>query len=274
MNIKVTLLIVLVSLLNLAWAQDSTEFATNVFQSTYKIQGLNGSLGTAFIVGKPTRIGSKYSYPVLITAKHVMDGCLGDSAIVFFRKVNGTNYSKNPIKIPIRNNGKALYTVHPKEDVAALYIKIPNGIDVQILGIQSLTDDSILNVINVHPGMELFVLGFPLGYESNSAGFPILRSGKIASYPIIPTSEFPTFLLDFEVFKGNSGGPVFMNQTYMEEDNFITCKKILGLVSKEAIFSEHIKSLEEEKIVGHKLSLAIIIQARYIKETINLLPKK
>jgi len=274
MNKKVTFFLLLLSLSTFIWGQDSTEFATNVFQTTYKIQGKNGSIGTAFIVGKPTRPGSKYSYPVLITAKHVLESCNGDSAILFLRKETGTIYSKFPAKIPIRNNGKALYTVHPKEDVASLFIKIPSGIDVKILGIQSLVDDSILNVINIHPGTELLVLGFPLGYESNSAGFPILRSGKIASYPIIPTKEFPTFLLDFEVFKGNSGGPVFMNQTYMEDDVFITCKKILGLVSKEAIFSEHIKSLEEEKIVDHKLSLAIIIQARNIKETIDLMPKK
>ena len=38
----------------------------------------------------------------------------------------------------------------------------------------------------------------------------IRASGRIASYPITPTSKTRTFLLDFEVFEGNSGGPVFL----------------------------------------------------------------
>ena len=58
----------------------------------------------------------------------------------------------------------------------------------------------------------MMALGFPRGLAANAAGFPILRSGRVASYPIAPAKIFPTFLLDFSVFPGNSGGPVFMTQ--------------------------------------------------------------
>jgi hypothetical protein len=57
----------------------------------------------------------------------------------------------------------------------------------------------------------MMALGFPRGLAANPAGFPILRSGR---WPPIrwPSAAFPTFLLDFSVFPGNSGGPVFMSQ--------------------------------------------------------------
>ena len=48
--------------------------------------------------------------------------------------------------------------------------------------------------------------------SADAAGFPILRSGRVASYPLAPASVFPTFLMDFSVFPGNSGGAVFMAQ--------------------------------------------------------------
>ena len=57
----------------------------------------------------------------------------------------------------------------------------------------------------------MMTLGFPRGLAANAAGFPILRAGRVASYPVAPARIFPTFLLDFSVFPGNSGGPVFMS---------------------------------------------------------------
>src|ERR1019366_8549499 len=62
---------------------------------------------------------------------------------------------------------------------------------------------------NIGPGDEMMVLGYPQGLSANTAGFPILRSGRVAS-PVETGDVSPTFLLDFRVFPGNSGGPVFM----------------------------------------------------------------
>jgi S1-C subfamily serine protease len=75
-----------------------------------------------------------------------------------------------------------------------------------------LIDDQKLSEFEIHPGDELNVLGYPLGF-GNVGDFPVLRSGKIASYPLVPTSENPFFLPDFRVFQGNSGGPVYFVQS-------------------------------------------------------------
>src|SRR5581483_6662713 len=79
-----------------------------------------------------------------------------------------------------------------------------------------LAADDTFAKYSVTPGDEMMALGFPEGLSANAAGFPILRAGRVASYPLGPSSAFPTFLLDFRVFPGNSGGPVYVDDGQAE----------------------------------------------------------
>jgi S1-C subfamily serine protease len=90
-----------------------------------------------------------------------------------------------------------------------MYVRLPTTADIDFLPMTVLASDKELEELEIHPGDRLFSLGFPLGVEANEAGFPILRSGNIASFPLLPTSKTKTFLFDFAVFGGNSGGPVY-----------------------------------------------------------------
>jgi hypothetical protein len=102
-----------------------------------------------------------------------------------------------------------------------------------------------------------------MGNESNAAGFPILRSGKIASYPIYPTKNQPTFLYDFEIFGGNSGGPVYMvecNRSFKGSTHIGKVQFVAGLVSQQ-----HLCATE-------RLALSVVVSAPLILETINMLP--
>lgn len=144
-----------------------------------------------------------------------------------------------------------------------MYVRIPaNVINILIPAALFASDDE-LNRFEIHPGDELNCLGYPMGWESNPVGFPILRSGKIASYPICPTSDHPTFLFDFEVFGGNSGGPVFMvesSRVYNGATHIGTIQFVAGLGSQQALHS------------NERLALSVVIHAKYILEAINLLP--
>jgi hypothetical protein len=139
-----------------------------------------------------------------------------------------------------------------------------------------LADDKMLSDFDIHPGDEIKCLGFPLGVASNTAGFPILRSGMIASYPLTPTATMKTFLFDFRVFKGNSGGPVY----YVEENRPIvhtlggyqSFHFIIGLVSEESLFTEQSVSQYSQEIHQTQLGLAVVIHASLIKQTIEMLP--
>ena len=93
------------------------------------------------------------------------------------------------------------------------FLPVLDYIDIDPITTRLLADYDVFTKFEIHPGDELFCLGFPLAQGSNDAGFPILRSGKIASFPVIPAKIVKTFLFDFEVFSGNSGGPVYFAQS-------------------------------------------------------------
>jgi hypothetical protein len=105
------------------------------------------------------------------------------------------------------------------------------------------------------------VLGFPRGLAANPAGFPILRSGRVASYPLSP-SAFPTFLLDFTVFPGNSGGPVLAPGRLRARAGSapqVTQPYIAGLLTQEVEYG------------NERLEIGVVTHARFVAETVDLL---
>jgi hypothetical protein len=190
-----------------AAGEQPLDIATVIMRSTFKIQG-EGSFGTVFIMGEPSSDEPNKLYYVLITAAHVLEGINSGVAILHLRKQDGDKFVRLIYPVQIRNKGIPLWTRHPEVDVAAMRVRLPNDADVKLISTSLLGTDKTLEEFQVRPGDPLLVLGFPYGEEANESGFPILRSGKIASYPLTPTRSTRTFLLDFEVFQGNSGGPV------------------------------------------------------------------
>ncbi len=275
-NLTILILIsIIFFFISFAIAEETFEINTVLMRSTFKIVGEN-SIGTVFILGKPCRENPDKAYYVLITATHVLVNMKGDKAILFLRKKINNLYEKMPWEISIRKEGKNLWINHPEVDVSAMYVALPKDIDISLLPISILADDETFNKFEIHPGDELLCLGYPFSAEANKAGFPILRSGKIASFPIIPAKETKSFLFDFEVFKGNSGGPVYFSQStaraYGGATHIGTIQFIAGLVSEEHIITEEITSLYEKQRKVYPLALAKVIHASFIKETIEMLP--
>jgi hypothetical protein len=114
---------------------------------------------------------------------------------------------------------------------------------------------------DVAPGDEMMSLGFPRGLSANRAGFPILRVGRIASYPLAPGVAFPTFLVDFTVFPGNSGGPVFMTGA---------SRRRPGGPEPEHPFIAGVLTQQVE-MDSERLGIGVVVHAHYIRETIELL---
>ena len=115
-----------------------------------------------------------------------------------------------------------------------------------------LSDEAAFTANGIGPGAEMMALGYPMGMAANTAGFAILRSGKVASYPIAPSRQFPTFLLDFTVFPGNSGGPVFV-RTGSDKGALL----VTGLMTQQLETGDQ------------SLALGVVTQADYIKQAIR-----
>jgi S1-C subfamily serine protease len=248
------------------------DLAVELIQATVQLEQPLGdgtrTVGTGFLISAPGPNGTTRT--VLITANHVFDKMPGATARIGYRISNpdgSWSYSPQPLKIR-DGQGHELWTHHPTRDVAAITIKAPPEFAKAALPENYLAADDTFAQQQVNPGDEMMALGFPRGLSANSAGFPILRSGRVASYPLAPAKIYPTFLLDFSVFPGNSGGPVFVNRVEnapsgMQQASNTTAAPSEGFIA--GLLTQQVELNDE------RLEIGIVTHAKYIRETIALM---
>jgi len=218
------------------------------------------TVGTGFLLSTTTRDGARET--LLVTANHVLSQMPGAEAKIGFRAADdGGTWRYRPQALKIRSaNGAPLWTRHPSRDVAVIRIQAPPEFAKAAIPTRYLATEDFAER-KIGPGDELYVLGFPRGLAANPAGFPILRSGRVASYPLDP-SAFPTFLLDFTVFPGNSGGPVLAPGRLRATNGsspLLTQPFIAGLLTQEV-------ALDNER-----LEIGVVTHARFVAETVDML---
>ena len=216
--------------------------------STYPLVSKT-ALGTCFIVAR----------------KGVPDGVVVMTS-VHFLKTTG----RSPLFLPLRfraTTGELLdgvlelkpqlqhgpfYVQHPRYDVAAFDLPLPAG----MIGFLALPfDESMLRANGESPGAgeEVLFAGFPTVLPGTGGIFPVLRSGRIASYPAGPLREMRKFLINGDVYPGDSGAPVFAANPHGRP-------RLLGMVTSRVGTSE--KQL---------VPLALAVEASAISETLQLL---
>lgn len=250
------------------------DLAVDLIHATVQLEQPLGdgtrTVGTGFLISAPGADGKPRT--VLITANHVLQKMPGLTARIGYRIANPDgSWSYSPQQVKIRDgDGHELWTHHPNRDVAAITIKAPPEFAKAALPMNYLAADDTFDKYQVNAGDEMMALGFPRGLSANSAGFPILRSGRVASYPLAPAKVFPTFLLDFSVFPGNSGGPVFVSRGSKSEpsgvqqasnatDNGADAGFIAGLLTQQV------------ELNNERLEIGIVTHAKFVRETIALM---
>lgn len=252
-----------------------------LMKSTFCIGG-EGSCGTGFIMlRKNKNLGGKSTDLdiVFITAAHVLDSIKGNKAIIYLRKEENNIYTTIPCPIIIRKGNKNFYKKHPSMDIAVMFVTLLPGFDYKdILNETWLANDTDLVNYKIRTGETLNCLGFPMCIYDTIGNFPILRSGKIASYPLIPTNIYKTFSFDFEVYAGNSGGPVYffkdgINPNQIKKNEFKiggrSSQLILGLITQQKYVDT--RANNGALVERTYLKLGVVIQAPYILETIKML---
>ncbi|MBX9614491.1 MAG: serine protease [Caulobacteraceae bacterium] len=216
------------------------------------------TVGTGFLIQAPRPDGS--SRVVLVTAAHVLEQMGQPEARIGWRTAlpdGGWRFDPEPLVI--RDVlGEGLWTRHPDRDVAVMEVAAPEAFARAAIPLGWLADETAFEAWQVGPGDELLSLGFPRGLSANRAGFPILRVGRIASWPLSPVSAFPTFLLDFTVFPGNSGGPVFWTPG---------ARKRPGIVEPATPFIAGVLS-QEVRVNDEPLDIGVVTHAVFVREAI------
>lgn len=232
--------------------------SVQLIQATVQVEQPLGdgmrTVGTGFLISDPTPDGRPRT--VLVTANHLFAKMPGPIATIGFRVENADgSWRYDPEPLRIRDGARELWTHHPDRDVAAIAIQAPPQFARAALPENWLATDTTFAKYSVGPGDEMLALGFPEGLSANTAGFPILRSGRVASFPLEPSTAFPTFLLDFAVFPGNSGGPVYMAGAAGSGDG----QFIAGMLTQQV------------ELDSKNLSIGIVTDAKFIRQTLALL---
>lgn len=220
------------------------------------------TVGTGFLISAPRPDGTPRT--VLVTAAHVLTRMVEPQARIGWRAAQADGgWTFDPEPLTIRDaGGAALWTQHPQRDIAVMAIQAPEAFARAAIPLDWLADATTFDDWRVGPGDELMALGYPYGLSSNRAGFPILRLGRVSSYPLTPIAAFPTFLLDFSVSSGNSGGPVFWAPSARRRPGapLPDHPLIVGVLTQEVQGG------------GEGIDLGVVAHAQFIREALALLP--
>lgn len=256
-------------------AQES--LSTRLMRCTFRISaGVGKSNGTAFVLTRDDAQEQR----ILVTAAHALVENDADQANLICRKQTGEGaYEKLNVPLPIRQNGKPLWTQHPTEDVAVLAINLPPEADVSRVPVNLLATDELLKKYEVAPGDILRCIGFPHAglFEANAAGFPVVRIGCLSSFPVLPTRTTKTFHFDYNAFEGDSGGAVYLDESgrsYGGQTQAGRTQLIVGMVIRQQMIDENFKLIYQSGQTRHRMGLGIIAHASAIRETIDLLGEK
>jgi len=241
----------------------SWDLPQNMIQATVEVEAPlpdgRHTIGTGFLINDPTPDGRPRT--VLVTANHVFERMPGAEAHIGYRvqaKDGGWRYDPQPITI--RDGKGELWRHNAAHDVAVIEVKAPAAFAKAAIPLSWLASGDTFAKSEIGPGDEMMVLGYPWGLSANTAGFPILRSGRVAS-PIEAASANPTFLLDFHVFPGNSGGPVFVAdaQRLQPDGAPRNAQVVAGMLTQQV------------ELNNERLEIGIVTDAQFVRDAIALL---
>jgi hypothetical protein len=239
--------------------------AEHILHSTFKLFN-SGSTATCFLIHQEDSPDN----PVIISAAHVFEKMKGDTAIIVLRKKEESGrYRRHDHQIRIREGKRTLWTRHPEHDIAVLPLgENPEGITCPSLATARLANGDRLKQSGVTICDSVFVFCYPERTEANSGGFPVARHATVASFPLAPLKHYPSFMIDFNTFGGDSGGPVFV------KGGRDKMPLIIGIATAQYRYDETVRMLNEERSVHHPLGLSKVIPSQFILDTLAMLADK
>lgn len=150
--------------------------------------------------------------PVLVTSAHVLSVAPHGPYFLAARIPARADASRDValLEFQIPSDKEPAYVKHPRHDVAAIDLRMPAEIASQI-SLPSFVNKTAIATRGSEPhvGEDISVLGFPRVFPGTEGAFAVLRGGKIASYSAGPARSREKFLVNTNVYAGDSGGPVF-----------------------------------------------------------------
>jgi S1-C subfamily serine protease len=243
------------------------DFTTAMIQATVQVEQTSQTppfqTGTGLLISDPTPDGTPRI--VLLTARHVIERVGGPALQIGLHLHNPDgSWRREWRPEPVQEGERPLWVRHPVYDVAVLPVTVPPETAALAIPAAWLADAGTFERQDVRPGDPLGALGYPQGLSADPRGFAILRVGRLASYPLAPGGE-GTFLLDYPVTSGDSGGPVFASRRFGRRP------EAEGALGPQP--DEYVAGMVTQQIVpgGQPIGLGLVVQAVYLRQTLQLL---
>jgi hypothetical protein len=224
--------------------------------STYPLMTQKGA-ATGFVINRPSTQAHGGVVPVIFTCTHVLD-TVGNGPLVIGVRMPDTTGDAQVALIafsPPKQRGKQhFYVRHPHHDLAAFALHLPEEFAGHAEIHTSLSERSLVHDSrSLHSGLEVSFLGYPEVLPGTEGAFPVLRSGRVASYPVGTSQAHGRFLINADVYPGDSGAPVFMSGRGNHPE-------LVGMVIQ--------RIGPKERTFSH---LAVAVDAEVIREVLTLL---
>ena len=248
-------LLALIAALILPCCAEGMNAAEKMMWSTYPVATPKGA-ATGFIIRRHHSIFQKKRELVMITSNHVLE-TLGGGPLLLVLRSGRVGSKVAPLFLlimPPTEEAKSFYVTHPLHDISAFKLYLPPEVE-EIAETKSFVDEDMLNdqVTPLHTGMEVGFLGYPDVLPGTEGGFPVLRSGRVASYPVEGECSGGRFLINSDVYAGDSGAPVIWIRHARRP-------KLVGMVIQRVG--------PEARSFSH---LAVAVNAEVIRQTLQML---
>jgi hypothetical protein len=241
------------------------------------------TIGTGFFIaldyGDRAPSGAVNHRLFLVTNRHIASG--REDPLI---RVNRRDGAAQRVRLALGGNEGRTWAPHPdaRVDVAVVLVNARALIDAGLdLGYFRPTDAvfvSAMKALDIGPGQELFVLGFPMGMSGVERNYVIARGGIIARFDDEILAASRTFLIDASVFPGNSGGPVIVKPTSesLAGGRPIDQAYLIGMVRSYLPYEEVAYSLQTEPprprmVFTENSGLADVIPMDCVKEAADAL---
>lgn len=229
--------------------------------------------------GDRTAEGGSTHRLFMVTNRHVLTG--RDDLLI---RVNEQGGGAHRFRLPLRGGEGRTWAAHPNEliDIAVVLVNArvlrQHGTEFGYFRPADVAYVATMKELNIGPGEELFVLGFPMGISGVARNYAIARTGMIARFDdeLLATSH--SFLIDASVFPGNSGGPVVVKPTTesLAGARPIARAYLIGAVRSYLPYEEVVYSLQTETptprmVFTENSGLADVIAMDCVKEAADAL---
>jgi S1-C subfamily serine protease len=236
--------------------------------------------GTGFLVGrhhKEAPAEQKNYHLFLVTNKHVLKNV--ESIIVRFNPK--TEEPARDYDISLAPRKELLMVGHPDPDIDVVVISINADVlqKEQARFAFFALDEHALQIADIKEhgtseGDFVYVLGFPMGIVSSDRQYVIVRSGVIARLRDTVDQKSREFLIDANVFPGNSGGPVVLKPEIVSIEGTKTINRaaLIGIITSYIPYQDTAISQQTGRtriIFEENSGLAAVVPSDFIIETVE-----